>query len=95
MPTKNRLPRILCSLCPEDNRIKLTVKRVEGGLVSNFIVDELDEGDEVVVLKPAGGFNCIDCMPTTSKKVTLVSAGCGITPVMAMVKYWFKIVRWK
>ena len=57
----------------DDNRLKLTVKRVEGGLVSNFIVDELDEGDEVTVLKPAGEFNCIDCKPSTTKKVTLVS----------------------
>ncbi|MDK9737265.1 hybrid-cluster NAD(P)-dependent oxidoreductase [Vibrio sp. D404a] len=73
-----------------DNRLKLTVKRVEGGLVSNFIVDELDEGDEVAVLKPAGEFNCIDCQPTITNKVTLVSAGCGITPVIAMAKYWLK-----
>ncbi|MEF1226221.1 FAD-binding oxidoreductase, partial [Vibrio fortis] len=72
----------------DDNRLKLTVKRVEGGLVSNFIVDELDEGDEVTVLKPAGEFNCIDCKPSITKKVTLVSAGCGITPVISMVKYW-------
>ncbi|NAZ54045.1 2Fe-2S iron-sulfur cluster binding domain-containing protein [Vibrio toranzoniae] len=88
MPTKTDYRAYSVASCPEDNRLKLTVKRVEGGLVSNFIVDELDEGDEVSVLKPSGGFNCIDCMPTAAKKVTLVSAGCGITPVMAMVKYW-------
>ncbi len=88
MPTKTDYRAYSVASCPEDNRLKLTVKRVEGGLVSNFIVDELDEGDEVSVLKPAGAFNCIDCMPTATKKVTLVSAGCGITPVMAMAKYW-------
>ena len=88
MPTKTDYRAYSVASCPEDNRLKLTVKRVEGGLVSNFIVDELDEADEVAVLKPAGGFNCIDCTPTASNKVTLVSAGCGITPVMAMVKYW-------
>nr|WP_229649027.1 hybrid-cluster NAD(P)-dependent oxidoreductase [Vibrio splendidus]MCC4879770.1 hybrid-cluster NAD(P)-dependent oxidoreductase [Vibrio splendidus] len=88
MPAKMDYRAYSVASCPEDNRLKLTVKRVEGGLVSNFIVDELDEGDEVSVLKPAGAFNCIDCMPTTTKKVTLVSAGCGITPVMAMAKYW-------
>ncbi|MGF1745034.1 2Fe-2S iron-sulfur cluster-binding protein [Vibrio minamisatsumaniensis] len=87
-PTKTDYRAYSVASCPEDNRLKLTVKRVEGGLVSNFIVDELDEGDEVSVLKPAGAFNCIDCIPTATNKVTLVSAGCGITPVMAMVKYW-------
>lgn len=68
MPTKTDYRAYSVASCPEDNRLKLTVKRVEGGLVSNFIVDELDEGDEVSVLKPAGAFNCIDCVPTATKK---------------------------
>ncbi len=38
------------------------------------------------MLKPAGSFNNIDCIP--QEKVTMISAGCGITPVMSMVKYW-------
>ncbi|MFA0567962.1 hybrid-cluster NAD(P)-dependent oxidoreductase [Vibrio gallaecicus] len=88
MPEKLDYRAYSISSRPDENRLKLTVKRVEGGLVSNFIIDELDEGDEVSVLKPAGGFNCIDCLPSNTNKVTLVSAGCGITPVMAMAKYW-------
>jgi len=88
MPEKLDYRAYSISSGPNDNTLKLTIKRVEGGLVSNFIVDELDEGDELAVLKPAGAFNCVDCTPSSTKKVTLVSAGCGITPVMAMVKYW-------
>ncbi|MBW3695955.1 hybrid-cluster NAD(P)-dependent oxidoreductase [Vibrio sp. T187] len=88
MPQKLDYRAYSISSGPNENSLKLTIKRVEGGLVSNFIVDELDEGDELDVLKPAGGFNCVDCLPSQSNKVTLVSAGCGITPVMAMVKYW-------
>ncbi|WP_394249895.1 2Fe-2S iron-sulfur cluster-binding protein [Vibrio profundi] len=88
MPQKLDYRAYSISSGPNDSTLKLTIKRVEGGLVSNFIVDELDEGDELAVLKPAGAFNCVDCTPSSSKKVTLVSAGCGITPVMAMVKYW-------
>lgn len=71
---------------PGETKLQFTVKRVEGGLVSNFILDKLETGSAVSLLKPAGGFNCIDC--PTKFKVTLVSAGCGITPVMSMVKYW-------
>ncbi|MCK6264561.1 hybrid-cluster NAD(P)-dependent oxidoreductase [Vibrio sp. ZSDE26] len=71
-------------------RLKLTVKRVNQGLMSNYIVDHLDEGDQVSALKPAGAFNCIDCPPTATKKVTLISAGCGITPVMAMAQHWLE-----
>ncbi|MGF1754460.1 hybrid-cluster NAD(P)-dependent oxidoreductase [Vibrio makurazakiensis] len=88
MPEQFEYRAYSISSAPNGSSLKLTVKRVEGGIVSNFIVDELDEGDEIDVLKPAGGFNCVDCVPSTSNKVTLVSAGCGITPVMAMVRYW-------
>ncbi|WP_117235259.1 hybrid-cluster NAD(P)-dependent oxidoreductase [Vibrio maerlii] len=73
---------------PGDNHLKLTIKRVEGGLMSNYIVDELKAGDEVAVLTPTGPFNSIDCQP--KKKVALLSAGCGITPVMSMAKTWLR-----
>ncbi|MGF1718711.1 hybrid-cluster NAD(P)-dependent oxidoreductase [Vibrio kyushuensis] len=88
MPDKRDYRAYSVSSIPGDNSLKLTVKRVEGGLVSNYIVDHLDEGDEVDVLKPAGKFNNVDCLPTSSNKVTLVSAGCGITPVTAMAQDW-------
>ncbi|WP_295893336.1 hybrid-cluster NAD(P)-dependent oxidoreductase [uncultured Vibrio sp.] len=88
MPSKRDYRAYSVSSMPGGDSLKLTVKRVEGGLVSNYIVDHLDEGDEVDVLKPAGRFNSIDCPPIASNKVTLISAGCGITPVMAMAKHW-------
>ncbi|WED20864.1 hybrid-cluster NAD(P)-dependent oxidoreductase [Vibrio sp. JC009] len=74
------------SSVPSDSQLSFTVKRVEGGLVSNHIVDNLKEGDKIQVLKPAGQFNSVDCEPTA--KVTMVSAGCGISPVMSMVREW-------
>ncbi len=73
---------------PGDNHLKLTIKRVDGGLMSNYIVDEFNVGDEVAVLSPTGPFNSIDCQP--KQKVALLSAGCGITPVMSMVKTWLR-----
>ncbi|WP_413282889.1 2Fe-2S iron-sulfur cluster-binding protein [Vibrio sp. MA40-2] len=74
------------SSLPMHNQLKMTVKRVNKGLVSNYIVDQLAVGDQVTALKPAGSFNSIDCAP--SKKVLMLSAGCGITPVISMVKQW-------
>lgn len=71
---------------PGESKIKFTVKKVENGLVSNFILDEFQAGMPVTLLRPAGAFNAIDC--PNKPKVTMVSAGCGITPVMSMVKYW-------
>lgn len=88
MPEKLDYRAYSISSRPGEKQLKLTIKRVEGGLVSNYMVDHFDEGDEVDVLKPAGAFNSVDCLPSKSNRVTLVSAGCGITPVMAMTQQW-------
>ena len=74
------------SSLPESNSLRFTVKKVEGGLVSSHVVERLQIGDRVSALKPVGQFNSVDCLPR--KKVTMVSAGCGISPVMAMTKQW-------
>jgi NADH oxidoreductase Hcr len=74
-----------------DDCLQLTIKRVDGGKVSNFIIDKLLIGDTVQALPPTGEFNCIDNQPVEhkgQKKVLLISAGCGITPVFAMAKHW-------
>ncbi len=77
---------------PDDELIQLTVKKVTNGKVSGYIVDQLNEGDVVNVLKPAGEFNCIDSGEwfAEKKKVLFVSAGCGITPVYSMANYLLK-----
>ncbi|MGO1298098.1 MAG: 2Fe-2S iron-sulfur cluster-binding protein [Vibrio sp.] len=71
--------------------LQLTIKRVSGGKVSNYIIDTLQVDDTVQVLPPTGSFNCIDSPPTYHKgqaQVLLISAGCGITPVFAMAQHW-------
>ncbi|WP_211916398.1 hybrid-cluster NAD(P)-dependent oxidoreductase [Vibrio sp. B1REV9] len=80
----------LSSLSGEDC-LQLTIKRVDGGKVSNYIIDKLLIGDTVQALPPAGEFNCIDHPPRIhngKQKALLISAGCGITPVFAMAKQW-------
>lgn len=76
------------SSMPQQNFLRFTVKRVVGGKVSNHIVDALSVGDTVSVLQPQGAFNSVDCAP--KRKVTLISAGCGVTPVMAMAQQWLR-----
>lgn len=66
----------------------ITVKRAPGGLVSNWLHDNLKEGDRVVVHGPAGSFNCID---KSAEKALLLSGGVGITPVASMARWWFDI----
>lgn len=64
----------------------ITVKRVVGGQVSNWLHDNLAEGTELAVHGPVGEFNCID---HPSDQVLLLSGGVGITPLMSMARWFF------
>ncbi|TGG91981.1 hybrid-cluster NAD(P)-dependent oxidoreductase [Natronospirillum operosum] len=64
----------------------ITIKRIPGGRVSNWLHDHLKVHDEVVVHGPTGLFNCID---HTADKVLFLSGGVGITPVMSMARWLF------
>ncbi len=65
--------------------LSITVKRVAGGLVSNWLLDHLHPGVALPALAPAGDFalNPAD-IPAS---VALFSAGCGITPMMSMTRW--------
>jgi len=66
----------------------ITVKRSPGGLVSNWLHDNLREGDQVIVHGPAGSFNCID---KPAEKALMLAGGVGITPLISMARWWFDI----
>lgn len=61
--------------------LSITVKRVPGGKVSNWLHDNLRAGDAVRVLGPAGEFTCAR---HAAGKYLFLSAGSGITPLMSM-----------
>ncbi len=72
------------SSAPETDRdLTVTVKRVAGGLVSNWFLDNLNVGDELEVTKPAGMF----CPQETERPVLGLCGGSGITPVMSIAKH--------
>ncbi len=73
------------SLSSEPNQpyLQFTVKRVRHGKVSNYLCDHLAVGDSLTALPPAGQFHLEQ---PHSDKLVLLSAGCGITPVMSMAK---------
>ncbi|GGT56377.1 ferredoxin--NADP reductase [Actinomadura citrea] len=72
----------LCSSPLTDDRPKVTVKRVAGGLGSNWICDNVTAGDVLEVLRPAGTFT----PPSLEEDLLLVAGGSGITPVMSILK---------
>ncbi|MCT4642251.1 MAG: ferredoxin--NADP reductase [Bacteriovoracaceae bacterium] len=73
------------SSSPYENVLEVGVKRVEGGLVSNYINDTLKVGDYVNVLKPAGDF-CIQIEEKSNVNYYLFAAGSGITPMLSILK---------
>jgi ferredoxin-NADP reductase len=65
-----------------DDDLMTTVKRVPGGLVSNWMHDHLAPGDAVEVTRPAGVF----CLRDSPAPLVALGAGSGITPILSLVK---------
>jgi ferredoxin-NADP reductase len=59
-----------------------TVKRVEGGRMSNWMNDALDAGDTIDVMRPAGLFVLRD----SDAPIVAFAGGSGITPVISIIK---------
>jgi glycine betaine catabolism B len=64
--------------------LELTVKRIPGGRVSNWLCDHVMLGEWLSIKGPAGKFSCFDC---PSSKMLFVGAGSGITPLMSMSRW--------
>ena len=64
--------------------LELTVKRVPGGRVSNWLCDHVMLGERLTIKGPAGKFSCFDC---PASKMLFIGAGSGITPLMSMSRW--------
>jgi ring-1,2-phenylacetyl-CoA epoxidase subunit PaaE len=63
----------------------VTIKRVEGGKMSNFFNSSLQVGDTIQVMPPMGNFILV---PDANRKqhYVLFGGGSGITPVLGIAK---------
>lgn len=66
-----------------DGLFSITVKRVPGGLVSNWLAENLRPGQVLTLEVPAGRFVLPEKLP---RRLLMLSAGSGITPVMSMLR---------
>ena len=66
------------------NFLRITVKKVEGGLISNYICNELKEGQKINADKPIGNF-FVEPNKKESKKYVMFAGGSGITPVYSII----------
>ncbi|RSN63003.1 3-ketosteroid-9-alpha-hydroxylase [Amycolatopsis sp. WAC 04182] len=70
------------SSAPHEGRVQVTVKRTADGYGSNWLCDNLQAGQEVQVLPPAGVFS----PASLDEDFLLLAGGSGITPVMSILK---------
>lgn len=73
-----------------DTAVGVTVKRVEGGLVSNYLIDNVKKGDFIEVVEPMGNF-FLEPDSQKARHVFLIGGGSGITPLMSIAKSVLKM----
>ena len=73
----------ISSSAAHDHHFAITVKRVDGGVVSNWLVDSFRPGHTAAVSGPAGVFTSA---PHPPSDLLLLSAGSGITPMASMMR---------
>jgi ring-1,2-phenylacetyl-CoA epoxidase subunit PaaE len=75
------------SICtsPFENKLKVAVKKAEGGLFSTWANEQLKAGDQLNVLPPTGKFYT-ELNPSLKKNYVAFAAGSGITPILSIIK---------
>ncbi|MDF0495525.1 FAD-binding oxidoreductase [Bradyrhizobium yuanmingense] len=74
----------IASSAAQSAYVETTIKRQEGGLLSDYMHGQLKEGDLVEVTGPSGAFTFTG---TEADSVVLIGGGVGITPLMAAIRY--------
>lgn len=69
-------------LWTKDGKYAVTVRRTNGGFVSDYILDNIKEGDELNISDPQGTFYHEDLRDPDS--IIAVAGGSGITPFLSM-----------
>ncbi len=70
---------------PEEERLMLTVERLDDGEVSPYLVDELRPGDGLELRGPIGGY--FTWTAADGGPVLLVGGGSGAVPLVAMARH--------
>jgi ring-1,2-phenylacetyl-CoA epoxidase subunit PaaE len=75
------------SLCtsPIENKWKVAVKKINGGVFSTFVNEKIKKGDYLELMPPNGDF-FIPVNPSESKNYIAFAAGSGITPILSIIK---------
>ncbi|MGI9542107.1 MAG: 2Fe-2S iron-sulfur cluster-binding protein [Cyclobacteriaceae bacterium] len=75
-----------CSTLGIDKDLAVTVKKVRGGLMSNYLADQIKVGDEIRVMEPLGNFTT-EVKKENKRQLVFFAGGSGITPFMSLLKF--------
>lgn len=75
------------SICssPDENELRVAIKRVKGGLFSNFANESLHIGQSIDVMTPMGNFTT-EISQNQAKTYVFFAGGSGITPILSLIK---------
>jgi ring-1,2-phenylacetyl-CoA epoxidase subunit PaaE len=88
VPVQGKEVRRAYSLCSSpfiDADLAVSVKRVEKGLMSNWLPDNLKVGAKVKVMEPMGQFTT-EFVKGKKRHLVMFAGGSGITPMMSIIK---------
>lgn len=74
----------ICSAL-QDNRLRVAIKRVNGGLFSTWANEAIRPGVTIDVMPPEGRFN-LPLEPESRRHYLAFAAGSGITPILSIIK---------
>jgi len=74
----------LASVPQEDSYLELHVKRMPGGVLSNWIFDTLQPGDELEIQGPQG--RSYYAVSSRSQPILLVATGTGLAPLLGIAR---------
>lgn len=75
----------ICS-APHENKLKVAIKKVEGGLFSSFANDSMQQSEILEVMPPSGRFSA-HLSKKENPNYLAIAAGSGITPIIAIIKH--------
>ncbi|WP_395686143.1 1,2-phenylacetyl-CoA epoxidase subunit PaaE [Caenimonas koreensis] len=75
------------SICAgvDDGELRVGVRKVKGGVFSNWINDHLQPGDTINVMAPQGRF-FVPIEPNAQRHHLGIAGGSGITPILSIMK---------
>ena len=69
------------SMFPNEDTYRISVKKINGGLISTYLHENLNIGDSIEAMVPTGLFT----IKNKNNDIVLISGGIGITPLLSML----------